>query len=159
FTLQGCDVRLARESTLRNAFTPCQQGRCRFFEKCLDSLDARRRELIAKVLPLADRVFYLNPELGHYVPRAEFLPYSNVEISDIEVVPPKPNGRITIVHAPSDGSIKGTPAILAALDALKAERDFELILVQNLPHEEAMRVYRAADIVIDQVLAGWYGGL
>jgi glycosyltransferase involved in cell wall biosynthesis len=48
--------------------------------------------------------------------------------------------------------------ILAALDRLRSRFDFELILVQGRPHEEAMALYRAADLAIDQVLAGWYGG-
>jgi glycosyltransferase involved in cell wall biosynthesis len=159
FTLQGCDARLAGESTIRNEFTPCRHGFCRFFDACIATHDAKRRELIADALPEADKVFYLNPELGHYVPHGEFLPYSNVEVRDFEVLPPKAAGPITIVHAPSDGSIKGTPAILQALESLKDRYDFELILVQNLPHEEAMLMYRRADLVIDQVLAGWYGGL
>ena len=159
FTLQGCDVRLAGESSRRNAITPCRKGLCQFFEACTTQLDAARRNLIADALPLADRVFYLNPELGHYVRGAEFLPYSNVEVSDVEVVPPSVRGPVTIVHAPTDATIKGTPAILEALDALRGQYDFELVLVQNMSHEEAMRIYRRADLVIDQVLAGWYGGL
>jgi len=158
FTLQGCDVRLAHLSNARNAVTMCREGACRFFGNCIDSLDARRQAFIDEALPLADKVFYLNPELGHYVHGAEFLPYSNVEISDFEVIPPKVEGTITIVHAPSDGAIKGTPAILAALETLKDRYDFELLLVEGLPHEEAMRLYQSADIVIDQILAGWYGG-
>jgi hypothetical protein len=158
FTLQGCDVRLAGESTVRNEFTPCRQGLCEFFGACIEHLDAKRRELICDILPRADKVFYLNPELGHYLSGAEFLPYCNVEISDFEVTPPRTSGRIKIVHAPSDGAIKGTPAILAALDALASSYDFELILIQNVPHEKALRMYCDADLVIDQVLAGWYGG-
>jgi glycosyltransferase involved in cell wall biosynthesis len=158
FTLQGCDARLAAQSNKRNAFTPCRSGACTLFEACVDRIDAKRVEFIRDVLPLGDKVFYLNPELGHYVPNAEFLPYSNVEISDFKVLPPSTSGKIKIVHAPSDGTIKGTSAILAALESLKGGYDFELILVEKLPHEEAMRIYRSADLVIDQILAGWYGG-
>jgi hypothetical protein len=157
FTLQGCDVRLAAESSARNSFTMCRSGACGFFESCITTLDAQRRRFIEDVLPLADKVFYLNPELGHYV-QGEFLPYSNVEISQFKVTPPRLSGKIKIVHAPSDPKIKGTALILEALETLKSEYDFELILIQNMPHAEAMLAYRDADIVIDQVLAGWYGG-
>lgn len=159
FTLQGCDARLAGESTLRNKFTPCRQGLCRAFETCINSLDAKRREMIANALPQADKVFYLNPELGHYLPAAEFLPYSNVDVCAFDVAPPRTSGRIRIVHAPSDGAIKGTPAILDALASLENRYDFELMLIQNVQHEEAMQMYRSADLVIDQIFAGWYGGL
>jgi hypothetical protein len=158
FTLQGCDVRLAARSFERNAVTMCREGACQYFQACVGEIDAKRLKLINDVLPLADKVFYLNPELGHYLPEAEFLPYSSVEISAVEQSPPTRYGPIKIVHAPSNPEIKGTPQILAALEALKPKYDFELILIENMPHQEAMQAYQQADIVIDQVLSGWYGG-
>ena len=114
--------------------------------------------MIADVLPFFDRVFYLNPELGHMVPQGQFLPYANVEIEKFEVTLPSPRGRPRIVHAPSVGKIKGTPLILDALRQLRSRYDFELILVENKSHEEALALYQSADLAIDQVLAGWYGG-
>jgi glycosyltransferase involved in cell wall biosynthesis len=107
---------------------------------------------------MADKIFYLNPELGYYLPKSEFLPYASVEISDIGVAPPSTTGTVRIVHAPTADKIKGTPAILAALESLKGKYDFEVILVRKMAHDEALQVYRSADLVIDQALAGWYGG-
>jgi hypothetical protein len=158
FTLQGCDVRLARESNARYGFTPCREGYCHLYQTCLDRLDAKRRDVIRDLLPMADKIFYLNPELGYYLPQAEFLPYSSVEISELSITPPATTGTIRVVHAPTADAIKGTPSILAALESLKGRYDFEVILVRNMAHHEAMEVYRSADLVIDQVLAGWYGG-
>jgi hypothetical protein len=157
-TLQGCDVRLAGEGHARNKWTMCAHGRCSAYQTCIDMLDERRRYLIHSVLPLFDRVFYLNPELGHVVPGGQFLPYANVEIEKFECSPPSRVGRPRVLHAPSDGSIKGTSMILDALEQLKSRYDFELILVEKKTHEEALALYRSADIAIDQVLAGWYGG-
>lgn len=157
-TLQGCDVRIAGDSNRMNAWTPCATGRCSVFESCIQTYDRRRQAMVDKLLPLMDRVFYLNPELGHWVPRGTFLPYANVGIHDIEPSPPQGGRRPRIVHAPSDPNIKGTPMILAALDALSKRFDFELILVQGKSHTEAMQIYRDADLAIDQLLAGWYGG-
>ncbi|KQU54786.1 hypothetical protein ASG72_04000 [Bosea sp. Leaf344] len=48
--------------------------------------------------------------------------------------------------------------ILATLERLRSRFDFDLILVENTPHAEAMKLYRSADLAIDQILAGWYGG-
>jgi hypothetical protein len=157
-TLQGCDVRLAGEGNKRNEWTMCAHGRCSAYQTCIDMLDERRRHLISDVLPLFDRVFYLNPELGHVVPEGHFLPYASVEIEKFDVKLPSPEGRPRIVHAPSDGSIKGTSMILDALEQLKSRYDFDLILVEKKTHEEALALYRSADIAIDQILAGWYGG-
>lgn len=158
-TLQGCDARLATESNRRNAFTPCAMGKCIAYETCVSQLDTQRRALINDILPLCDRVFFLNPELGHFVPNGTFLPYANV---DIRAITPRgkraATGKPRIVHAPSDPAIKGTHAIVAALESLADRYDFELVLVQNKTHEEAMAIYASADLAIDQLYAGWYGG-
>jgi hypothetical protein len=158
FTLQGCDVRLAGESNRRNAVTMCAQGACSVYAACLARLDGQRQALIEDVLPLADRVFYLNPELGHYLPDAIFLPYANVAVRDIVPVPPAGGRRPRVLHAPSDDAIKGSPMIEAALAELGKRYDFEYVPVRRLSHAEAMRLYADCDLVIDQVLAGWYGG-
>ncbi|MGX5735312.1 glycosyltransferase [Bosea thiooxidans] len=158
-TLQGCDVRIAEVSDDRNAVTMCRAGACSAYETCVASLDATRRAMISTVLPLMDRVFFLNPELGHMIPGpAEFLPYANVDVMNETMSLPDPGRRLRIVHAPSNGGIKGTPLVLAALERLKKHYDFELILVENTPHADAMKIYRSADLAIDQVLLGWYGG-
>jgi hypothetical protein len=158
-TLQGCDARIASASHERNAWTMCAEGRCSAYQSCIGGYDAQRRRMIANLLPHCDRVFYLNPELGHELPGdAVFLPYASCDIDAFEVALPRPVGRPRIVHAPSNTGIKGTPMILGALEALRGRFDFELILVENKPHAEALRIYAGADIAIDQILAGWYGG-
>ena len=43
--------------------------------------------------------------------------------------------------------------MIAAVEAL----DADLELVEGLHHDEAFERYRAADIVVDQLNAGWYG--
>jgi hypothetical protein len=157
-TLQGCDVRIAGDSNRLNAWTPCAEGRCNAYAQCLAAIDANRRKMISTLLPLMDGVFYLNPELGRWVPQGTFLPYANVDIHGIVPAPPADGRRLRIVHAPSDPAIKGTASIVAALEALSARFDFELVLVKGKPHSEAMEIYRSADLAIDQLFAGWYGG-
>lgn len=157
-TLQGCDARQADVSNCSNAVTMCRPHGCPAFAACTGGLDATRRAMMATLMPLMDRVFYLNPEIGHMVARGEFLPYANVDVMREVVTPPNPGRRPRILHAPSNGGIKGTPMILAALERLKSRFDFEMILVENTPHAEAVELYRSADLAIDQLLAGWYGG-
>jgi hypothetical protein len=157
-TLQGCDVRLAEEGNRRNEWTMCAPGHCTMYQWCVDALDNRRRFLINHLLPLFDQVFYLNPELGHMVPNGTFLPYASAELDKHKLHLPASHGRPRIVHAPTDTGIKGTPMILEALKQLRSTYDFELILVENKPHSEALELYQSASIAIDQVLGGWYGG-
>lgn len=157
-TLQGCDARQAGVSNRSNAVTMCKPDGCPAYAACIGGIDETRRAMIDTLLPLMDRVFYLNPELGHVVPQGEFLPYANFDVAGETVTLPEADGRLRILHAPSNSGIKGTPFILAALDRLKDRFDFELVVVENTPYAEALKLYRSADLVIDQVLAGWYGG-
>ena len=68
---------------------------------------------------------------------------------------------IHIVHAPTQRVTKGTSHILAAFDALKNQfgDSVRFSLVENMPQSEALEIYRTADLVVDQLLVGWYGGL
>lgn len=157
-TLQGCDVRLSDESAKRNRITPCHEGNCQAAPTCRSVLDAQRRYLITEILPLVDKVFVLNPELANYVPGAQFMPYASVDIEAFQPAWPKTSGPVVIVHAPSDPTIKGSHYIIAAVERLKSRFPIEFIQIKGIPHEEAVKIYRNADLVIDQVLTGWYGG-
>ena len=157
-TLQGCDARLAGRSNNINRETPCAEGRCSAFDICVSHLDNARQRMMAELLPRMNRVFCLNPELRRYVERAEFVPYANVDIFAQSVALPGSGSRPRIVHAPSDQGLKGTPDILAALRSLQEVLDFELIVVEKTPHDEAMKIYQSADVAIDQIHFGWYGG-
>jgi glycosyltransferase involved in cell wall biosynthesis len=87
-----------------------------------------------------------------WVPEAEVIP-PGVDLSRIAPVPPTDRRRPVIVHAPSSRRRKGSEHVIAAVDGLEADLD----LVEGLHHDEAFERYRAADIVVDQLNAGWYG--
>ena len=86
------------------------------------------------------------------------MPYCSVDIEAFDPVYPKTEGVIRIVHAPSNESIKGSDLIIPAVKRLQERYPIELILVQNIPYEEALKIYQQADLIIDQTLVGWYGG-
>lgn len=158
-TLQGCDTRLAGEGNRRNEWTMCAPGRCGLYQTCLDSLDYERRWLIDNILPMCDHVFYLNPELGHILPDATFLPYMSIDPETVEPFYSRGSGPIRIIHAPTDDGIKGTPLILECIAKLKQRYDIDLVLVRGVAHQKALEIYKTADLAIDQVLGGWYGGV
>jgi hypothetical protein len=159
FTLQGCDVRLSGQSAEINEFTPCKEGHCQAVPVCRSQLDAQRKSFIDQILPLADRVFVLNPELVRFVPGAVFLPYASVELSRFTVSLPRIDGVIRIVHAPSDPLLKGSAGVIAAVEQLQKKYNIDFQLIKGLPHKEALKRYQEADLVVDQLLFGWYGGL
>src|SRR6185437_12833002 len=58
-----------------------------------------------------------------------------------------------VLHAPSSRGRKGTEHVVAACATL----DVDLEIVEGLDHRDAFERYRRADIVVDQLNAGWYG--
>jgi len=87
-----------------------------------------------------------------WVPEAEVIP-PGIDLARVTTVPPSGRERPLIVHAPSNRGRKGTEHVIAACAGL----DADLELVEGLHHDEALERYRAADIVVDQLNAGWYG--
>jgi glycosyltransferase involved in cell wall biosynthesis len=87
-----------------------------------------------------------------WVPEAEVV-LPGVEVARIEPAPPSDRRRPVILHAPSSRRRKGTEHVVAACEAL----DAELEIVEGLRHDEAFERYRNADVVVDQLNAGWYG--
>ena len=71
----------------------------------------------------------------------------------IEPAPPGDRERPVVLHAPSSRTRKGTEHVIAACEQL----DCELEIVEGLDHREAFERYRDADVVVDQLNAGWYG--
>ncbi len=87
-----------------------------------------------------------------WVPEAEVIP-PGVDLAAIEPAPPSDRERPLIVHAPSSRRRKGSEHVIAAIEGL----DADLELVEGLRHDDAFERYRDADIVVDQLNAGWYG--
>lgn len=124
--------------------------------------DAAKRADIAMFDQWADRIYYLNPDLGWVLPsRAQFLPYATVDLAEWQPRASRPTpARPLVVHAPSHRGAKGTRFVLDAVARLQAEGvPFDFQLIEGMAHAEARRWYERADLLVDQLLAGWYGGL
>jgi len=91
-------------------------------------------------------------DASRWVPDAHVIP-PGIDVHAIEQVPPTDRDRPIVVHAPSSRSKKGTEHVIAACKEL----DVELELVERLDHREAFERYRHADVIVDQLKAGWYG--
>jgi glycosyltransferase involved in cell wall biosynthesis len=91
-------------------------------------------------------------DAARWVPEAEVIP-PGIDVRSIAPVPPGERARPVILHAPSSRRRKGTEHVVAACEGL----DADLVLVEGLHHAEAFERYREADIVVDQLNAGWYG--
>jgi glycosyltransferase involved in cell wall biosynthesis len=87
-----------------------------------------------------------------WVPDAHVIP-PGIDVRGIEPAPPSNGDRPVVLHAPSSRTRKGTEHVVAAC----AELDVELEIVEGLDHREAFERYRRADVIVDQLNAGWYG--
>jgi glycosyltransferase involved in cell wall biosynthesis len=123
--------------------------------------DRRKRDSIARFERHAHGIYALNPDLLAVLPaRARFLPYASVDLRAWRPVDGAPGEVPLVVHAPSDRHVKGTRFVLEAIDRLQDDGvQVELVLVEGLERDEARRLYERADLVVDQLLTGWYGGV
>jgi glycosyltransferase involved in cell wall biosynthesis len=87
-----------------------------------------------------------------WVPDARVVP-PGLDLSEYTPAPREDRSRPVVVHAPSSRRRKGTEHVVAACEGL----DVELDIVEGLRHDEARGRYERADIVVDQLNAGWYG--
>lgn len=124
--------------------------------------DAAKRRRLERYRSRGVRFYFLNPDLGWFLDgEGRFLPYSNVPHAPVP--PPRhrdPRAPVRIVHAPSHRAAKGTDAITRAVDTLRSEGwNFHFDLVEHVPNKQALRMIGSADLLIDQLHAGWYGGV
>lgn len=65
---------------------------------------------------------------------------------------------LRVVHAPNHREFKGSRYLEAAIAALREEgAEIELLLVERMSNDEALRIYRSADVIFDQCLIGFHG--
>ena len=160
-TFQGCDARIKTESRERFSTSACAECDVAW---CTPRMDAIRKRRIQKVFRYADKVFALNPDLLHFLPGGKFLPYASVDPRQwIPAVPTSAKatekGPFRVLHMPTNRSIKGTRYVEQACAHLRVKGvPVELVLVEAVPHSRVKDLIAQADLVVDQLLIGWYGG-
>jgi glycosyltransferase involved in cell wall biosynthesis len=146
-TYQGCDVRPFAECF-------CRRRSCA-------ATSIYRAPAAARFLRYAHRVYYLNPDHARQLPGATFLPYASVDPRELEPTPPSAHagGELVVGHAPTDRNVKGTRHVEQAIELLRAEGvPIRLDLIERTTRADALARTAAADVVVDQLLIGWYGG-
>lgn len=158
-TYQGDDARQGQYCQEHFSISPAGEVEEGYYSA---ATDAHKRQLIGRMAKYADRIYALNPDLLHVLPpQARFLPYGHVDLCEWR---PSTRSRVAdktplVVHAPSHRGVKGTRFVLEAVQRLQKEGvQFEFELVENVPRTVARHAYERADLVVDQLLCGWYGG-
>lgn len=113
---------------------------------------------------VCDQVIVSDPEMLSYVPKAKVVPRS----IDLDLFPAQTDNFTSekkwseegplIVHVPSREGVKGSDYVKKALDELREEgHKFRFKFITGVTHDEVMKLYSDADIVVDQLRIGWYG--
>jgi hypothetical protein len=123
--------------------------------------DRRKATRIATVARYAHRIFSLNPDLIPVLPLGTaFLPYTVASYDECHArrLTAPATGPVRIAHAPTDRLVKGTDYVVAACERLQAAgAAVTLVLVERVPHTEALRLFASCHLAVDQLMIGWYG--
>lgn len=159
-TYNGCDARQKYPTMNRVDFSACHQDNC-YNGMCNSGrLDTIRQNRISKMNQYVEHIFSVNPDLMHFLPqdKTTFLPYTVAGWNEIKIENYVIDKKIKIIHSPTNRAAKGSVFILKALENLqKKYQNIEVLLIEKVPYEQALQMYKEAHIVIDQVLIGWYG--
>ena len=86
--------------------------------------------------------------------------YSNIDIRKWDSFYTQKQKALTNCHAPTNKGLKGTSLIREAVKRLQNKGfEFEFVVVEGLSFTKAIKIYKTLDILVDQLFAGWYGGL
>ncbi len=161
FHFHGCEVRSRAHMLATHRLATCTE--CEPF--CVPREQERVLALAAKY---ADRVFYSTLDLGESVPRGVHLPLA-IEAERWERAGrdhPLPDfdrrdgvrEPVVVAHAPTNRLIKGTRHVEAAVESLRREfPKLELRLIDRRPWASMPEFLAGCDILVDQLMMGWYG--
>lgn len=125
------------------------------YQLLFDRADLTRRR-IDRLSRSAD-VVVRNVQPG-YLPRWDVLWPAQLAIDTDEWAPSDPpaGDEVVVAHPSNHRSLKGTDALVAAVDALRADGvPIRLELIEGRPNSDVREAFRSADIVAEQFLAGY----
>ncbi|GIO43537.1 glycosyltransferase [Paenibacillus apis] len=147
----GNDVRMLSMASLHNPYV-------RIVNAPKESDIKRRLSHVGEYVPIGivqdHEVYeYVKP----YYKEVCILPLAIDVVHSSPAYPDEHESCPLIIHAPTDPLFKGTERIEEAISKLKLEYPLRYIRVEKLAREEALALYRQADLIIDQILCGSYG--
>ncbi|MCU0642849.1 MAG: hypothetical protein MUC94_01115 [bacterium] len=123
---------------------------------CYAGSDLRVRGVIPQVDEISDLNvtveldhLSLHPKIHHI-----FFPF---EPQKLKPLPYRNHRIIRIGHAPTNRAAKGSDTIIAVVKELEKNYPVELVLIENLPHHEALKRKAECHIFIDQIGDLGYG--
>lgn len=149
----GTDVRSPEQHMARlewSYFREAPDG----WRRALEASSRENRDTARSAgLPL----FFSTPDLALDLPGGTWLPVC-VDIERWRTTAPLLERRVPrVLHVPSKSVVKGTQHISRVLGELADEGVVDYVTPGRVPHAAMRDLVRGADIVVDQVLSGFYG--
>lgn len=149
FHFWGCDIR-NKIIAYRFKYNACVG--------CMHS-DSCTIKKYARIKRYSDCLIVASPDLLELLPGSKYVPVA-IDLNKWKpsASPGNKARNLKILHAPTNRDIKGTKYLEYAVDRLKTKGyPIELVLIENIPHGKVLQYYLDSDIVVDQLLLGWYG--
>jgi hypothetical protein len=162
-TFQGCDVRPCATCPVRASLP--EGVRCVNLPagSTYEQFDAHKELRLARWSAHADAMLGITPDLCD-VPGVRYSPHAKW-LEDGGAPAPRPprapgDGPLRVAHMPKP-HIKGSEWVEPRLRELCAERpgEVEYVPIAGMGWAEALRTLASCDVLVDQVLVGWYGGI
>ena len=124
--------------------------------------DNHSRQVQLRFAKFGFECLFRHIELESYIQKDLFpKPYrteARLILSEFEQSYPDPcKKRPLIVHAPSKKWVKGTDAVLRAVEELRTKYEFDFQLIHSVERPKALEIIRNCDIMLDQFVIGEHG--
>ncbi len=123
--------------------------------------DQRKRRIIRTWQHFARQIFCLNPDLCNTAEGSVFVPYAKGSFYEIQRAKRYSIGKsIRIAHATNNPLAKGTSFFKKAIDAVRSHYPNVVVdYIEKVDNKTALARIAECDVLFDQVLLGWYGGV
>lgn len=163
-TFRGIDIQTDLEFLTENIYSKSRSDNWPEYYRLHFSVNSWSR-LLKKIrrhifVYFADKIVLTGPFLAGQVTRYDkIIPYArDIEKKDDFSLRKKAK-KITILHIPSDPVVKGTAEISRVFNKLgKKFPEHSFRVLPSLPREKLLDEMAKADIIVDQIIIGWYGG-
>ena len=149
----GSDIMLfekIRKSHKYNVTMDLEQNEERKYDQKKIKKDIYRAQKYVDVLIASGYLTYLGS-------KAIMVPIA-IELTGWDYSPKKKSKIVTIVHSTNHSVFKGTRFIMKVVEKLQKKGfPIKLIFIKGKSLETCQKLYRKADIVITDVITGWYG--
>jgi len=153
---RGCDLRQKSVNMNLNPGLNCC-GDCDYPPGTCETPEQLRRIALAR--RYADLLFVTTPDLLDFLPEAEHVPFVapfGIDLDAIEASPRSP-GVFRVVTSSNHHGVDGTEYVRRAVARLTEEGyAIELVEVHKTPYEQALSIYKSADVYAGKLLMGYY---